>query len=435
VAQFVENIKREKIDYIADEKITELRQQFHEINRGDSVPLESIQAFAENLNKAIESVPDDCLKSNGEDEETEELDEATSPPDPKRIRTDSNKSSSSSTPRPNELNQQLMASMMGFPLMSNNGAGTSHFMSPEMLQAALASMVPGAFSDASQNANDSSLNGSSPQKRARTRITDDQLKILRQYFDINNSPTEQQVKEMSLKAGLPEKVIKHWFRNTLFKERQRDKNSPYNFSVPAMMSIDLDTYEKTGEAKIIPLKQDEKKESFCDESKVIASSSLLDSDQNDNRATSPSNSSTHSSSAATNSGPSAADFMANFNKAMAAAAMFNNNPDFASQNPFAAFFATAGSEESNPFTHLFNGLNSTATSMSTPTTPKHNPPSIASNSANLSASGSSRRANRTRFTDFQLRTLQDFFDKQAYPKDDDLEMLSKKLSLSPRVIG
>lgn len=48
--------------------------------------------------------------------------------------------------------------------------------------------------------------------------------------------------------------------------------------------------------------------------------------------------------------------------------------------------------------------------------------------------GSGRRANRTRFTDFQLRTLQNFFDEQAYPKDDDLEMLSKKLGLSPRVI-
>lgn len=57
----------------------------------------------------------------------------------------------------------------------------------------------------------------SPAKRARTRITDDQLKILRQYFDINNSPSEQQIKEMSVKAQLPEKVIKHWFRNTLFK--------------------------------------------------------------------------------------------------------------------------------------------------------------------------------------------------------------------------
>src|SRR5689334_11390863 len=44
------------------------------------------------------------------------------------------------------------------------------------------------------------------QKRARTRITDDQLKILRQYFDINNSPTEEQLTEMSEKSGLPLKV-------------------------------------------------------------------------------------------------------------------------------------------------------------------------------------------------------------------------------------
>lgn len=48
--------------------------------------------------------------------------------------------------------------------------------------------------------------------------------------------------------------------------------------------------------------------------------------------------------------------------------------------------------------------------------------------------GSGRRANRTRFTDSQLRILQNFFDHQAYPKDDDLEMLSRKLGLSPRVI-
>lgn len=39
-----------------------------------------------------------------------------------------------------------------------------------------------------------------------------------------------------------------------FQERQRDKDSPYNFNVPPQMSIDLDTYEKTGEAKITSLK-------------------------------------------------------------------------------------------------------------------------------------------------------------------------------------
>jgi hypothetical protein len=200
-----------------------------------------------------------------------------------------------------------------------------------------------------------------------------------------------------------------------------------------MMRIDLDTYEKTGEAKIIQLK-DEKE---GDESKPTTSSLLADSDVGDNRGTSPSNSSTHSSSAATNTNQmgTAADLMANFNKAMAGMAMFNNNADFTAQNPFAAFFGANVDEGSNAFAQLLNGFNSssTPTSISTPATP--NTKSVGSvGSASMSASGSSRRANRTRFTDFQLRTLQDFFDKQAYPKDDDLEMLSKKLSLSPRVI-
>lgn len=44
------------------------------------------------------------------------------------------------------------------------------------------------------------------QKRARTRITDEQLKILRAHFDINNSPSEESIMEMSKKANLPMKV-------------------------------------------------------------------------------------------------------------------------------------------------------------------------------------------------------------------------------------
>merc|ERR1719430_179334 len=45
-----------------------------------------------------------------------------------------------------------------------------------------------------------------------------------------------------------------------------------------------------------------------------------------------------------------------------------------------------------------------------------------------------KRANRTRFSDYQVKVLQEFFEKNAYPKDDDLEYLSKLLGLSPRVI-
>ena len=54
---------------------------------------------------------------------------------------------------------------------------------------------------------------------------------------------------MSEQTGLAAKVIKHWFRNTLFKERQKDKHSPYNFNVPPTTKIDLEEYEKTGNWK------------------------------------------------------------------------------------------------------------------------------------------------------------------------------------------
>ncbi|WKX92831.1 hypothetical protein Q1695_010679 [Nippostrongylus brasiliensis] len=199
---------------------------------------------------------------------------------------------------------------------------------------------------------------SSPAKRARTRITDDQLKILRQYFDINNSPSEAQIKEMSIKAALPEKVIKHWFRNTLFKERQRDKDSPYNFSVPPQMGIDLDTYEKTGETKVVPLANTEVK-----------------------REPSPKPAETP------------------------------NVPPLNLQAMMQQM------QNANPFQFM---------------DPSGMIPGPMSQLSQSSTSG--RRANRTRFTDYQLRTLQQFFDKQAYPKDDDLEVLSKKLQLSPRVI-
>ncbi|XP_057203465.1 zinc finger homeobox protein 3 isoform X2 [Triplophysa rosa] len=141
-------------------------------------------------------------------------------------------------------------------------------------------------------------------KRPRTRITDDQLRVLRQYFDINNSPNEEQIKEMADKSGLPQKVIKHWFRNTLFKERQRNKDSPYNFNNPPITTLE--------ETKI------------------------------DSKPPSP-----------------------------------------------------------EPQKHESYG---------------------------------NKRSSRTRFTDYQLRVLQDFFDANAYPKDDEFEQLSNLLSLPTRVI-
>uniref|UniRef100_A0A1I8NJX1 Uncharacterized protein n=1 Tax=Musca domestica TaxID=7370 RepID=A0A1I8NJX1_MUSDO len=56
-----------------------------------------------------------------------------------------------------------------------------------------------------------------------------------------------------------------------------------------------------------------------------------------------------------------------------------------------------------------------------------------SNSTIICNSGG-KRANRTRFTDYQIKVLQEFFENNSYPKDSDLEYLSKLLLLSPRVI-
>uniref|UniRef100_A0A3P9K064 Homeobox domain-containing protein n=1 Tax=Oryzias latipes TaxID=8090 RepID=A0A3P9K064_ORYLA len=48
----------------------------------------------------------------------------------------------------------------------------------------------------------------------------------------SSAADDEEINKMSIMSSLPHKVIKHWFRNTLFKERQRDKDSPYNFNNP-----------------------------------------------------------------------------------------------------------------------------------------------------------------------------------------------------------
>uniref|UniRef100_A0AC35TS12 Homeobox domain-containing protein n=1 Tax=Rhabditophanes sp. KR3021 TaxID=114890 RepID=A0AC35TS12_9BILA len=310
--------------------------------------------------------------------------------------------------------------------------------------------------------NMANASANSPQKRARTRITDDQLKILRQYFDINNSPSEVQIKEMSVKAGLAEKVIKHWFRNTLFKERQRDKDSPYNFNVPPQMGIDLDAYEKTGETKVVALKREHKDlMDDEDEKSTNSTSSLLLSFDKESSVTNDTKLTAGPSSSLLISGKEKSDSIINegginslpsllstvtssqlnssTSNTPSIEAMFHGNALAAAaaamQNPFALFFNNA----LRPPTDMLASLNplamsgsnlSTNSSSSSANTPSHN----SQNNSMPMSSASGRRANRTRFTDFQLRTMREFFLKQPYPKDDDLEMLSKKLQLSPRVI-
>lgn len=111
----------------------------------------------------------------------------------------------------------MMAAASGFPLLAALAAANSGTNANNNNNNNLSTTPNTDSMGGSASVDTCSDSGSSPQKRARTRITDKQLQILRQYFDINNSPSEEQIKEMNKKAQLPEKVIKHWFRNTLFK--------------------------------------------------------------------------------------------------------------------------------------------------------------------------------------------------------------------------
>lgn len=309
-------------------------------------------------------------------------------------------------------------------------------------------------------------------KRARTRITDEQLKVLREYFDIYNSPSEEQIEQMSLKSGLPQKVIKHWFRNTLFKERQRSKDSPYNFNIPPSLGIDLEEYEKTGETKIIPYNNnaaDSAEKASDTDAKSEKSTSTMENleksrvkeeiveepleekklsiDETETNL----ESSVKREEAVNEFGDDEYDDYDDFDnvrdnacfsalnahetlRQLAAVGLSNMQMQFRDA-------ATVNNSEHmiSPLSSLLNASMQNLQSASTTSTMNSSSDlsdmianALTPNNPSMNAAG--RRANRTRFTEWQVKTLQDFFEKNAYPKDDDLEVLSNKLNLSPRVI-
>ena len=322
-------------------------------------------------------------------------------------------------------------------------------------------------------------------KRARTRISDDQLKILRSNFDINNSPAEDALNKMAQQTGLPLKVIKHWFRNTLFKERQKNKDSPYNFNNPPSTKLNLEEYEKTGESKVTPLNpadqaeygiQQEKKGSSdvetikrnCDSPTGEASSiedvknemkfeESPEPPQKDNSGLLNAMARTTVSSFLTDSlrmaGSDEKGALSLSRLLALGAGGASMNSSIPSLLPNFPAFPTLNIPPST--TSAFPSLPVTSASF-----PKLNLPSVTNSSLQLpaspvmpdqlnsmlskqnqqrplspqSVSSQGKRANRTRFTDYQIKVLQEFFENNAYPKDDDLEYLSKLLGLSPRVI-
>jgi AT-binding transcription factor 1 len=327
-------------------------------------------------------------------------------------------------------------------------------------------------------------------KRARTRITDDQLKVLRSNFDINNSPAENQIHSMSQQTGLPPKVIKHWFRNTLFKERQRNKDSPYNFNNPPSTLLNLEEYEKTGESKVLPLKAEdhdrdrgvdsddgkpdndrdskedlEVTEYIAEGSTASASEIRLRNEEelfkvnpNANRPTLattplavanicnsigspvPTMSSLsqhlHTSSVSTPTTPvseRSSPCSTNLTLSSILSSQMNHmgkgSPGFLPPHLVPSFTGLGGGRLPDFLNPLANMMGSQDPQQSNRQVLMHSP---TPQSQGQSSQG--KRANRTRFTDYQIKVLQEFFENNAYPKDDDLEYLSKLLNLSPRVI-
>ena len=360
------------------------------------------------------------------------------------------------------------------------------------------------------------------QKRARTRISDDQLKVLRQYFDINNSPTEEQLIEMSQKSGLPMKVIKHWFRNTLFKERQRNKDSPYNFNNPPSTYLNIDEYEKTGEAKVFNIDDIKKEESSCTtttiatataetEQKETSVASIMKPKEKPAESESESesagylkncsnefksSSSTKDTDYATsddeevkrsreprehislNTNSNSVDLSLNnlqkqqhahlqsqlqlqkqaeFDHLRESMSLSVHSPQHSESSMSSNSESTSATTTTTTTSSLFANLSNFGPGLAGAPNMASSPlqfaidaaqrsqlaaaaaaavsPGMLNNAGHVSShSSSGKRANRTRFTDYQIKVLQEFFESNAYPKDDDLEYLSKLLNLSPRVI-
>ena len=325
-------------------------------------------------------------------------------------------------------------------------------------------------------------------KRARTRITDEQLKVLRSNFDINNSPAENQIITMSQQTGLPPKVIKHWFRNTLFKERQRNKDSPYNFNNPPSTVLNLEEYEKTGESKVTSLSSDEQDKGCTSETEQGKDDQTEDEDERERpeqrRSESvcsvseirvkndedlfkkdlphpPLPTTPISTSNICSSVSSPIQVMPNMAQSFLSGASTPTTPVSERSSPCSTnltltsilssqmgqmskanmlshplmpgFPGLGGSplQLSNRLPDFFNPL---ANMMSTPEQQNRQAMMQSPTPQSQGHSSQGKRANRTRFTDYQIKVLQEFFENNAYPKDDDLEYLSKLLNLSPRVI-
>lgn len=337
-------------------------------------------------------------------------------------------------------------------------------------------------------------------------------------------------------------MVKHWFRNTLFKERQRNKDSPYNFNNPPSTTLNLEEYERTGQAKVTNLSIDSidlQQQQVAAAAQVQAAAAAqvqaqlqqqqqqqqaqqLQSEQQQQQqiqqqllkvqqaqqalqlAVNQQQQQHHhqeqtisrpqsqpSSTTSERGGPNDCvqvkseptdgdhllDSMDPMHKSDHHSMlmdhdhssmhsthhpnMYYNSFDAKSESGSSEILSRPPTPNSTSYQNISDIINqqiesipinsiggaagsagagsNSLNSMGPPKKFQLNSKifdksfDANSNSSNSSTS-SGKRANRTRFTDYQIKVLQEFFENNSYPKDSDLEYLSKLLLLSPRVI-
>lgn len=316
-------------------------------------------------------------------------------------------------------------------------------------------------------------------------------------------------------------VVKHWFRNTLFKERQRNKDSPYNFNNPPSTTLNLEEYERTGQAKVTAVSQDAndpQQNAQMQQSIGHGQQSGSGGSQHDSRPhsqpssiasmdradlqqmiksepsddlnnsllmdESPFHQHSHSLALAAAAAAAAQQhhlqqqqqaqqknsidhhhhqsmLMDNDGNSMHHQNMYYNNFETKSESGSSEILSRPPTPNSSSYSNINDIINQQiesipinnianmggggsisdsagGSSMGPPKKFQLNKIFDKSFDANSNSSNSStssgKRANRTRFTDYQIKVLQEFFENNSYPKDSDLEYLSNLLHLSPRVI-
>ena len=279
------------------------------------------------------------------------------------------------TPSPEETDKSNTKTEESSPKSSSNESPTTtNSLDPLISLCAAAGLLsPGSIPSVSQPLPIASIPASTIDKVAndsgRTKITDEQRAIFREYFNINNLPSDEEMDEICRRTKLGRKVVKHWFRNTLFKERQKNQNSPYNLNVPPTLNSTSEG-EEEGKSKI----------QEGDEI-VMVKTEQIDNDKD------------------------------------------QLSDDLESE-------PGDGQVGDEPVEDVDDDDEGDRPASADGSTRSFSPSHIESRQT-----GSSwRRASRTKFSDYQLQSLMEAFERNAYPREEDQKRLSKQLGLSQRVI-